>query len=185
MGLGGAPRDGGSGVPGGPGSEQPGPSLLQASPCARVISWGPVSLRGLPSGSAVKNLPQCRNHRRPGFDPWVRRIPGGGHGNPLQSSCLESPMDRGAWRAAVHRVAQSQTQPKWLSTHACTQASSSRQLSATCLTSQAGNGSVLSTGSQSCPGWVQSPPPAHGLPGPPLPTSLLHSPPVAPGCPPR
>ena len=29
--------------------------------------------------------------------------PGGGHGNPLQYSCLESPMDRGAWRAAVHR----------------------------------------------------------------------------------
>ena len=35
--------------------------------------------------------------------------PGGGHGNPLQYSCLENPMDRGAWQATVHRVAKSQT----------------------------------------------------------------------------
>ena len=33
----------------------------------------------------------------------------GGHGNPLQYSCLEDPMDRGAWRATVHGVAKSQT----------------------------------------------------------------------------
>jgi len=32
------------------------------------------------------------------------RCPGGGHGNPLQYSCLKNPMDRGAWQAAVHRV---------------------------------------------------------------------------------
>ena len=41
----------------------------------------------------------------------ARWIPGGGHGNPLQYSCLENPMDRGAWWATVHRVATSQT---WL-----------------------------------------------------------------------
>ena len=35
------------------------------------------------------------------------RSPGGGHGNPLQYSCLENPMDRGAWRATVHGVAKS------------------------------------------------------------------------------
>jgi len=35
--------------------------------------------------------------------------PGGGHDNPLQYSCLENSMDRGAWQATVHRVAQSQT----------------------------------------------------------------------------
>ena len=46
------------------------------------------------------------------------RFPGGGHGNPLQYSCLENPMDRGAWRATVHRVSKSQTQLKQLSTHA-------------------------------------------------------------------
>ena len=37
------------------------------------------------------------------------RSPGGGHGNPPQYSCLENPMDRGAWWAAVHRVAKSRT----------------------------------------------------------------------------
>ena len=41
------------------------------------------------------------------FNPWVGKSPGGSHGNPLQYSCLENPMDRGAWRAAVHRVAES------------------------------------------------------------------------------
>ena len=40
---------------------------------------------------------------------------GGGNGNPLQYSCLGNPMDRGAWRATVHRVAQSQTRLKQLS----------------------------------------------------------------------
>ena len=40
---------------------------------------------------------------------------GGGNGNPLQCSCLENPMDRGAWWAAVYGVAQSQTQLKRLS----------------------------------------------------------------------
>jgi len=44
--------------------------------------------------------------------PGWGRSPGGGHGNPLQNSCLENPMDRGAWWATVHSVAQSQTQLK-------------------------------------------------------------------------
>ena len=42
------------------------------------------------------------------------RSSGGGHGNPLQYSYLESPMDRGVWQATVHRVAESQTGPKLL-----------------------------------------------------------------------
>ena len=41
--------------------------------------------------------------------PGSGRSPGGGHGNPLQCSCLENPMDRGAWRAAVHGVTQNRT----------------------------------------------------------------------------
>ena len=45
-----------------------------------------------------------------------RRSPGGGHGNPLQYSCLENPTDRGAWQAAVHGVTKSQTWLKRLST---------------------------------------------------------------------
>jgi len=47
-----------------------------------------------------------------GLIPGSERSPGGGHGNPLQYSCLENPMDRGAWRAIVHRVAKSWTQLK-------------------------------------------------------------------------
>ena len=43
--------------------------------------------------------------------------PGGGNGNPLQYSCLENPMNRGVWWALVHKVAQSWTLLKWLSTH--------------------------------------------------------------------
>ena len=42
--------------------------------------------------------------------PGSGRSSGGGHGNPLQCSCLENPMDRGAWQVTVHRVAKSQTQ---------------------------------------------------------------------------
>ena len=45
------------------------------------------------------------------------RSPGGGHGNPLQYSCLENPIDRGAWWATVHRVAKGLTRLKCLSTH--------------------------------------------------------------------
>ena len=44
------------------------------------------------------------------------RSPGGGNGNPLQYSCLENPMDRGAWWPTVHGVAKSQRQLKQLST---------------------------------------------------------------------
>ena len=43
--------------------------------------------------------------------------PGGGHGNPLQYSCLENPMDQGAWWPTVHRVSKSRTWLKWLSTN--------------------------------------------------------------------
>ena len=45
------------------------------------------------------------------------RSPRGRRGNPLQYSCLENPMDRGAWQAIVHRVAKSWTQLKQLSMH--------------------------------------------------------------------
>ena len=44
-----------------------------------------------------------------GSVPGSGRPPGGGHGNPLQYSCLENPMDRGTWRATVHRVAELDT----------------------------------------------------------------------------
>ena len=51
----------------------------------------------------VKNLlASAGDLRDMGTIPGLGRSPGGGHGNPLQYSCLENPMDRGAWRAAVH-----------------------------------------------------------------------------------
>ena len=48
----------------------------------------------------VKNPPACAGDMRNRFDPWVGKIPWGGHGNPLQYSCLENPMDRRAWWAS-------------------------------------------------------------------------------------
>ena len=54
----------------------------------------------------VKNQPVSPGDIRDvGLIPGLGRSPGGGHGNPLQYSCLESPMDRGAWWAVVHGVA--------------------------------------------------------------------------------
>ena len=52
-----------------------------------------------------------------GLNPVSGRSPGGGHENPLQYSCLENSMDRGSWRATVHRVTKSQTWLRPLSTH--------------------------------------------------------------------
>ena len=55
----------------------------------------------------------------PGCIEWIEGVTGEGNGNPLQYSCLETPVDRGAWWAAVQRVAQNQTRLTRLSTHAC------------------------------------------------------------------
>ena len=55
----------------------------------------------------MKNLAaNAGDIRDSGSIPESKRYPGGGHGNVLQYSCLENPMDRGAWQAKVHRVAQ-------------------------------------------------------------------------------
>ena len=63
----------------------------------------------------VKNPPASAGDIRDvGSIPGSGRSPGGGHGNPL-----ENPMDRGAWRATVHRVAKSRTRLRQLSTHTC------------------------------------------------------------------
>ena len=59
----------------------------------------------------IKNPPaNARDVRDVGSVPGSGRSPGGGHGNPLQYSCLENPMDRGAWQAIVPGVTESQTQ---------------------------------------------------------------------------
>ena len=67
----------------------------------------------------VKNaLANAGDLRDMGSIPGLGRSSEGEHGNPLQYSCLENPMDRGAWWAIVHRVTESQTQLKLLSMHA-------------------------------------------------------------------
>ena len=75
-------------------------------------------MKGFPDGSdgkeAVSNAGDIRDM---GLILGLGTPPGGGHGNPLQDSCLENPIDRGAWRAIVHRVAKSQTSLKPPSTH--------------------------------------------------------------------
>ena len=68
---------------------------------------------GIPSGK--EPACQCRGHKWCGFSSWVGGSPGEGNSNSLQYSCLENPMERGAWWATVLRGAKSQTGLKWLS----------------------------------------------------------------------
>ena len=77
-----------------------------------------MGVLGFPVGSAVKNLLALQERQETrGLIPGSRSSPGG-HGNPLQCSCLQNSMDRGAWRVTVYGVAKSQTRLKWLGTYA-------------------------------------------------------------------
>ena len=76
--------------------------------------WLLNSLMGFPGGSVVKNLPAVQERQADAGRFGLRMSTVGGHGIPLQYSCLENPMDRGAWWAIVHKVAKSQIQLKWL-----------------------------------------------------------------------
>ena len=71
---------------------------------------------GLPQWlSGKESICSAEDAGNVGSHPWVRKIPWlpwEGHGNPLQYSCLDKPMDRGAWWASVHSVSKSRT---WLS----------------------------------------------------------------------
>ena len=63
-----------------------------------------MMLRGFPGGaSGEEPACRCRRHKASSL-PGLGRYPGIGHSSPLQYSCLENPMDRGAWRAPVHGV---------------------------------------------------------------------------------
>ena len=65
---------------------------------------------GFPGGTVVKNLPvSAAGSRDLDLIPGFGRFPRGGHGNSLQYSCLENPMDKGAWQATVHEVTKSWT----------------------------------------------------------------------------
>ena len=65
---------------------------------------------GFPGGAVVKNLPaNAGDSGDVGSTPGSERSPGVGNGNPLQDSCLENSMDRGAWWATLCEVTKSQT----------------------------------------------------------------------------
>ena len=95
------------------------PQYLWAdTPTPSVIIFGDMGFQDVIRASrmalAIKNLAaNYRDIRDTSLIPWSGRSPGRGHDNPLQYSCLENPMDRGAWWATVHRVTKSQTELKW------------------------------------------------------------------------
>ena len=84
--------------------------------CLEIVFTGLYSYyMGFPGGANGKEPTcQCRRPKRC-LIPGLGRSPGGGHGSPLPYSCLEKPMDRGAWKATVHSVAKSRTRLKQLS----------------------------------------------------------------------
>ena len=79
------------------------------SPPTSTQLWPSRVILGIHGGSLVKNSPAIQEMWRCGFNSESGRSPGEGNGNPLQYSCLENPMDRGAWRVTVHGVTKSQT----------------------------------------------------------------------------
>ena len=73
------------------------------------VSWGDASQMAL----GVNNTPDNSGDKsHGGLTPGPGSSPGGGNGSPLQYSCLENPMGRGTWQAAVHRVTKNQTKLK-------------------------------------------------------------------------
>ena len=86
----------------------PGPELFCYYKLAHLLSFEfPLLFPGFP-GSSDGKAPVC-NAEDLGSIPGSGRSPGEGNGSPLQCSCLENPMNGGAWWAAVHGVAKSQT----------------------------------------------------------------------------
>ena len=84
-----------------------------------LLRMNNISLWGFPgSASGKEPTSSAGDVRDSDLILWLGRSPGGGHGNPLQYSCLENHMERGAWWATVHRVARSWTWLKRLSMHA-------------------------------------------------------------------
>ena len=85
----------------------PGSLHLPALHTVGLMSWEQALSTSFPGGSDGQE--SACNAGDTGSIPGSGRSPGGGNGNSLQYSCLENPMDRGAWRATVHGVAKSQT----------------------------------------------------------------------------
>ena len=74
----------------------------------RIGKLGLTFIQGFPGGSDCKE--SACNVGDPGSIPGSGRSPREGNDSPLQDSCVENPIDRGAWWVTVHRVAKSQTQ---------------------------------------------------------------------------
>ena len=70
----------------------------------RALYPSSTSINGFPGGSGIKNPPAACNAGDMSSTPGLGRYSGGGNGNPLQYSCLESPKDREAWWAMIHGV---------------------------------------------------------------------------------
>ena len=84
----------------------------------QLLSIKPLQLWASQVVLVVKKPPaNAGDLRDVGLIPGSGRSPRGGHGNPLQYSCLENPTDRGAWWAIVHRVTKIRTRLKQLSMH--------------------------------------------------------------------
>ena len=77
-----------------------------------------LTILGFQGGTVVKNLPvNAGNAGDVNSVPEYQKSPGAGNGNPLQYSCLDSSMDRGAWYATVHGATKSWT--RLTNTHSC------------------------------------------------------------------
>ena len=81
--------------------------LKESDTTERLHFHGPDTALGFPDTSVGKE--SACNAGNPGLIPGLERSTGEGKGYPLQYSCLENPMDRGAWQATVHGVSKSQT----------------------------------------------------------------------------
>ena len=69
-------------------------------PDKSLLLAGVIDNTGFPGGASGKEPAcQCKKHKRCRFDPSVGKSSEGGHGNPLQNSCMQKPVDRGAWQA--------------------------------------------------------------------------------------
>ena len=85
------------------------PEQSASQGCNLLSYTGPHAHRASPVALVVKGLPAIAEVRDMDSIPGSRRSPGEGNGNPLQHSCLENPMDRGASKATVHIVAELDT----------------------------------------------------------------------------
>ena len=113
-GLGSADLVSGVGQPGQPAPYPRREEGLRPTPAGKTAKCRREHSRAASQGAlVVKKLPASAGDTRDvGSTPGSGRSPGGGHGNAFWYSCLENPMDRGAWRAAVHWVTVSQTRLK-------------------------------------------------------------------------